>query len=169
MPYFIASHPGSDLEAMIELALFLKRHGYRPDQVQDFIPAPMDVATSMYYTGLDPRTLEPVTVAKKMRDRRFQRALLQFFRPENYFEVRQALRAAGRADLIGDGCDALIPASPLRQALEAPPAGQPRGAGRGVRAPDPQGTAGAPRPAGSGYRPHRKAAHRRERPGPETQ
>ena len=73
----------------------------------------------MYYTGLDPRTLEPVTVAKKMRDRRFQRALLQFFKPENYFEVRQALRAAGRADLIGDGCDALIPASPLRQALEA--------------------------------------------------
>ena len=73
VPYFIASHPGSDLEAMIELALFLKRHGYRPDQVQDFIPAPMDVATSMYYTGLDPRTLEPVTVAKKMRDRRFQR------------------------------------------------------------------------------------------------
>ena len=119
MPYFIASHPGSDLEAMIELALFLKRNGYRPDQVQDFIPAPMDVATSMYYTGLDPRTLEPVPVAKKMRDRRFQRALLQFFKPENYFEVRQALLAAGRTDLIGDGCDALIPAGPPRKALEA--------------------------------------------------
>jgi len=73
----------------------------------------------MYYTGLDPRTLEPVTVAKTMRDRRFQRALLQFFKPENYFAVRQALRAAGRADLIGDGCDALIPAGPPREAIEA--------------------------------------------------
>ena len=170
VPYFIASHPGSDLEAMIELALFLKRHGYRPDQVQDFIPAPMDVATSMYYTGLDPRTLEPVTVAKKMRDRRFQRALLQFFRPENYFEVRQALRAAGRADLIGDGCDALIPASPPRQALEA----RRQRANQEVRGGEyvhqiPREQPGHPRPAGSGYRPHRKAAHRRERPGPETQ
>ena len=56
MPYFIASHPGSDLHAMIDLALFLKRNGYRPDQVQDFIPAPFDIATCMYYTGLDPFT-----------------------------------------------------------------------------------------------------------------
>ncbi len=58
MPYFIASHPGSDLDAMIDLALFLKRNGYRPDQVQDFIPAPFDVATAMYYTGIDPFTQE---------------------------------------------------------------------------------------------------------------
>ncbi len=60
VPYFIASHPGSDLDAMIDLALFLKRNGYRPDQVQDFIPAPFDVATCMYYTGLDPFTGEEV-------------------------------------------------------------------------------------------------------------
>jgi radical SAM superfamily enzyme YgiQ (UPF0313 family) len=168
VPYFIASHPGSDLEAMIELALFLKRNGYRPDQVQDFIPAPMDVATSMYYTGLDPRTLEPVTVAKKMRDRRFQRALLQFFKPENYFEVRQALRAAGRADLIGDGCDALIPAGPPREALEArrQRANQEVQSGEYVHQ-IPREQPGHLRPAGSGYRPHRKEAHRRERP-PET-
>ena len=169
VPYFIASHPGSDLEAMIELALFLKRNGYRPDQVQDFIPAPMDVATSMYYTGLDPRTLEPVTVAKTMRDRRFQRALLQFFKPENYFAVRQALRAAGRADLIGDGGDALIPATPPRQALEA----RRQRANQEVRGGEyvhqiPREQPGHPRPAGSGYRPHRKDACRRERPGPET-
>ena len=59
---------------MIELALFLKRNGYRPDQVQDFIPAAMDAATSLYYTGLDPRPLEPVAVARKMHDRRLQRA-----------------------------------------------------------------------------------------------
>ena len=58
MPYFIASHPGSDLDAMIDLALFLKRNGYRPDQVQDFIPAPFDIATCMYYTGIDPFTEE---------------------------------------------------------------------------------------------------------------
>lgn len=166
MPYFIASHPGSDLAAMIELALFLKRNGYRPDQVQDFIPAPMDVATSMYYTGLDPRTLEPVIVAKKMRDRRFQRALLQFFKPENYFEVRQALHAAGRADLIGDGCDALIPAHPPRQALEA----RRQRANHEVRDGEyvheiRTEQQEPPRSTASGYRPHRKAARRRERRG----
>jgi uncharacterized radical SAM protein YgiQ len=164
VPYFIASHPGSDLEAMIELALFLKRNGYRPDQVQDFIPAPMDVATSMYYTGLDPRTLEPVTVAKKMRDRRLQRALLQFFKPENYFEVRQALSAAGRTDLIGDGCDALIPAHPPRQALEArrQRANQEVRDGKYVHQ-IPAQPQEQPRSAGSGYRPHRKGARRQER------
>jgi uncharacterized radical SAM protein YgiQ len=118
VPYFIASHPGSDVEAMIELAVFLKRNGYRPDQVQDFIPAPLDVATCMYYTELDPFTLKPVHIAKKMRDRRTQRALMQFFKPENYFEVREALRSAGRHDLIGNGCDALIPATPPKEALE---------------------------------------------------
>ena len=66
MPYFIAGHPGSDLEAMIDLALFLKRTGYRPDKVQDFIPSPMDIATCMYYTGLDPMTGEAVYVARSV-------------------------------------------------------------------------------------------------------
>jgi hypothetical protein len=119
VPYFIASHPGSDLNAMIDLAVFLKRNGYRPDQVQDFIPAPFDIATCMYHTGLDPFTGEEVYVAKHLRDRKLQRALLQFFKPENYFEVRQALSAAGRSDLIGAGCDCLIPAQPPRIAIEA--------------------------------------------------
>src|SRR5262249_7024765 len=91
IPYFIASHPGSTLTAMIDLALYLKQSGYRPDQVQDFIPAPFDIATCMYYTGLDPFTKQPVAVAKGMRDRKMQRALMQFFKPENYFEVREAL------------------------------------------------------------------------------
>ena len=108
VPYFIASHPGSDLHTMIDLAVYLKRSGYRPDQVQDFIPAPFDIATCMYYTGLDPITMKPVTVARAATDRKVQRALLQFFKPENYFETRRALLAAGRGDLIGDGCDALI-------------------------------------------------------------
>jgi uncharacterized radical SAM protein YgiQ len=119
VPYFIASHPGSDLKAMIDLALYLKRNGYRPDQVQDFIPAPFDVATCMYYTGIDPFTKKSVTVARNLRDRKLQRALMQFFKPENWFEVREALLRAGRADLIGEGCDCLIPAKPPKEAIEA--------------------------------------------------
>lgn len=118
IPYFIASHPGSDVEAMINLAVFLKQNGYKPDQVQDFIPAPLDIATCMYYTGIDPFTKKPVFIAKGLRDRKTQRALMQFFKSENYFEVREALRSAGRTDLIGDGCDCLIPATPPREAIQ---------------------------------------------------
>ena len=118
VPYFIASHPGTDLEEAIELAVFLKQNGYRPRQVQDFIPAPMDVATAIYWTGLDPRTLEPMPVARKLRDRNMQRALLQFFEPRNWFAVRDALTAAGRKDLIGDGKDCLIQAFPPTEAKE---------------------------------------------------
>ncbi len=119
VPYFIASHPGSDLDAMIDLAVFLKLNGYRPDQVQDFIPAPFDVATAMYYTGIDPFTKKPVEISRQLRDRKLQRALMQFFKPANYFEVRDALRQAGRNDLIGSGCDCLIPSNPPREALDA--------------------------------------------------
>src|SRR5256885_14048672 len=119
VPYFIASHPGSALHASIDLAVYLKRNGYKPDQVQDFIPAPFDVATCMYYTGLDPMTKKPVGVASAMHDRKLQRALMQFFKLENYFAVREALTKAGRADLVGDGCDALIPATPPPAALAA--------------------------------------------------
>ena len=117
VPYFISSHPGSDLDAMIHLAVFLKQNGYQPDQVQDFIPAPMDVASAMYYTGIDPFTKKPVYIAKHLRDRKLQRALLQFFKPENYFEVRKALEQAKRTDLIGNGCDCLIPAQPPKEAI----------------------------------------------------
>jgi uncharacterized radical SAM protein YgiQ len=118
VPYFIASHPASDLDAMIHLAVFLKQNGYKPDQVQDFIPAPFDVATAMYYTGIEPFTKKPVHVAKGLKDRKLQRALMQFFKPENYFEVREALQRAGRQDLIGDGCDSLIPSRPPKEALQ---------------------------------------------------
>ena len=118
VPYFIASHPGSGVEEMIELALFLKRNSYKPDQVQDFIPSPFDIAACMYHTGLDPMTREPVKVTKGLKDRRMQRALLQFFKPENYFEVRRALEQAGRQDLIGSGCDCLIPDRPPPEALD---------------------------------------------------
>jgi len=118
VPYYIASHPGSDLHAMIDLAVFLNRNGYRPDQVQDFIPAPFDIATCMYYTGIDPFTGDEVFVARALRDRKLQRALLQFFKPENYFMVREALIQAGRPDLIGGGCDSLISANPPKEAIE---------------------------------------------------
>ncbi|MFY9342624.1 MAG: YgiQ family radical SAM protein, partial [Planctomycetota bacterium] len=117
IPYFIASHPGSGVNEMIELAVFLKQRGYRPRQVQDFIPAPMDIATCMYWTGLDPMTMQPVATVKKLKDREVQRALMQYFKPENWFTVRQALLDAGRKDLIGAGPECLIPASPPKQAL----------------------------------------------------
>jgi len=119
VPYFIASHPGSGVAEMIELAVYLKQRGYKPRQVQDFIPAPMDIAACMYWTGLDPMTKKPVEIVNKLRDRKVQRALLQFFKPENYFAVHKALVDHGRRDLIGSGKLALIPENPPREALEA--------------------------------------------------
>ncbi len=145
VPYFISGHPGCDLDAMIDLAVFLKEHGYRPEQVQDFIPAPFDIAACMFHTGLDPITKKPVHVPKRPGDRKVQRALMQFFKPENYFVVRKALMAAGRRDLIGGGRGCLIPSEPPRPALA------PKGRGA-LRAP------------GRGYRPGRKTAGRRRRP-----
>jgi uncharacterized radical SAM protein YgiQ len=119
VPYFIASHPGSRVEDMIELAVFLKKHGYRPRQVQDFIPAPMDIATCIYHTGIDPLTMAPVDTVKKLRDRQTQRALMQFFEPRNWFVVHKALVDAGRRDLIGSAKHCLIPATPPPEALAA--------------------------------------------------
>jgi len=119
VPYFIASHPGSRVEDMIELAVFLKTHGYRPRQVQDFIPAPMDIATCIYHTGIDPLTMAPVDTVKKLRDRQTQRALMQFFEPRNWFVVHKALVDAGRRDLIGSAKHCLVPAAPPPEALAA--------------------------------------------------
>ena len=162
VPYYIASHPGSTAQAMIDLALYLKRNGYRPRQVQDFIPAPMDIATCMYYTGLDPITMKPVTVARSVSDRRVQRALLQFFKPENYFETRKALLEAGRGDLIGDGCDALIPATPPREAIEARRAAAQRASAPASGADlDAGGYHHAPPAPDVGYRPGRPTRRRR--------
>ena len=176
VPYFIAGHPGSDLPAMIELALYLKRHGLKPDKVQDFIPGPMDIATCMYHTGLDPlsgceemgtgsvptRTnpvemasaeapvpiFSPVYVPRGSRERRLQRALLQYFKPENYADVYEALTEAGRPDLIGDGPECLIPARP------------PRTKPRPMVAPDAKARR-RQQESTTGYRPHRKTTKRR--------
>jgi uncharacterized radical SAM protein YgiQ len=110
VPYFMAGHPGCDLDAMIRLAEYMKRHHLRPEQVQEFIPAPMDLATAAYYTGIDPISGQEVYVPRGRRERRLQRALLQYFKGENYRDVRAALEQAGREDLIGDGPQCLIPA-----------------------------------------------------------
>ncbi len=119
VPYFISSHPGSGIEEMIELAQFLKKNNYRPRQVQDFIPAPMDIATCMFHTGLDPMTMKPVKIARNPSERAPQRALLQYFMPENYFSVRKSLEKAGREDLIGSRPECLIPANAPRGARVA--------------------------------------------------
>jgi hypothetical protein len=123
----------------------------------------------MYYTGIDPFTKKPVPVAKGLRDRGLQRALMQFFKPANWFTVREALLDAGRQDLIGSGCDCLIPANPPKEAIEA----------RSKRANDDDhyhtvanpakgekpGERGAGQPKTKGYWPCRKSQSRRQKPG----
>lgn len=108
VPYFISGHPGSTLADSIELACYINSLGYMPEQVQDFTPTPMTEATCMYYTGLDPRTLEPVYVPKG-REKMMQRALLQTRDPKNFELIREALTIAKRTDLIGYGRDCLVP------------------------------------------------------------
>jgi uncharacterized radical SAM protein YgiQ len=108
IPYFISAHPGADLAAAIELALYLKKTGFVPDQIQDFYPTPGTLSTVMYYTGLDPRNMRPVYTAKGGRERRLQRALLHFNRRENRKLIIEALKEAGREDLIGGGSGCLI-------------------------------------------------------------
>lgn len=100
IPYFISSHPGSTLEDAIELALYLKKNHFIPDQVQDFYPTPGTLSTVMYRTGIDPRTMEPIYVPKGAHEKRLQRALLQFTHREFRSLVKEALHKAGREDLI---------------------------------------------------------------------
>ncbi|MEY7999200.1 YgiQ family radical SAM protein [Clostridium sp. Mt-5] len=115
VPYLMSSHPGSDLNAAIELALYIKEMGYTPEQVQDFYPTPGSLSTTMYYTGINPLTGKKVYVPKKQREKNMQRALLQFTLPQNYNLVKEALIAAGREDLIGKGPNCLIPKNPPRR------------------------------------------------------
>lgn len=101
VPYLMSSHPGSALKEAIELAEFLRDLGYMPEQVQDFYPTPSTISTCMYYTGLDPRTMQPVYVAVNPHEKAMQRALIQYRNPKNYDLVLEALTKAGRTDLIG--------------------------------------------------------------------
>ncbi len=109
VPYFITGHPGSTMKDTIELAQYLKRNGMRPRQVQDFIPTPMAVATTMYHTGFDPLTMEPVPVARELRDKRRMKALILWWDEAQWPLAREALIDAGRRDLIGLKPSCLIP------------------------------------------------------------
>ena len=116
VPYLMSSHPGCTLRDAVELAVFLNKIGRQPEQVQDFYPTPGTLSTCMWYTEIDPRTMEPVYVAKSAHDKALQRALLQWKRPEMRRLVTEALHRVNRADLIGYGKDCLI--RPLRSAVE---------------------------------------------------
>jgi len=115
IPYFIAAHPGTRDEDMLNLALWLKRNGFRADQVQAFLPSPMALATAMYHSGVNPlkrvsRHGEAVYVPRGTRQRRLHKAFLRYHDPENWPLLREALRRMGRADLIGNGRRHLVPA-----------------------------------------------------------
>jgi radical SAM superfamily enzyme YgiQ (UPF0313 family) len=139
IPYFIAAHPGTTDEDMLELALWLKRNGFRADQVQAFLPSPMATATAMYHSGKNPlhritRTSEEVVIPKGTRQRRLHKAFLRYHDPNNWPLLREALRQMGRADLIGNGKQQLVPTY------------QPVGTGRaheGKRRPGERGASGS--------------------------
>jgi len=114
IPYFIAAHPGTTDEDMLELALWLKKNGFRADQVQAFLPSPMATATAMYHTLKNPlrkvtRDSEEVTIPKGLKQRRLHKAFLRYHDPNNWPVLREALRRMGRADLIGNGKQQLVP------------------------------------------------------------
>lgn len=108
VPYLMSSHPGSGLKEAVELAEYLRDLGYMPEQVQDFYPTPSTISTCMYYTGLDPVTMETVYVPSNPHEKAMQRALIQYRNPANYDLVKEALCKAGRQDLIGFGKECLI-------------------------------------------------------------
>ncbi len=110
IPYFISAHPGSEIGDAIELAQFLKKSGFIPDQVQDFYPTPGTLSTCIYYTGFDPFTGEKIYVPGSIEEKKEQKALIHFHKPENYRLVKKVLIRSGRQDLIGIGKNCLIPA-----------------------------------------------------------
>ena len=138
VPYLMSSHPGSTLKEAVELAEYCRDLGYMPEQVQDFYPTPSTLSTCMYYTGLDPRTMKPVYVPKSPHEKAMQRALIQYRDPKLYDLVEEALRKAGRTDLIGYGPKCLIrpriKAGHAEQPARSRAAGQAKNAGRSKNA-----------------------------------
>ena len=132
IPYFIAAHPGTTDEDMLELALWLKKNGFRADQVQAFLPSPMATATAMYHSGKNPlrrvsRSSEDVVIPKGLKVRRLHKAFLRYHDANNWPMLREALRRMGRADLIGPGKHQLIPAwQPAGTGIQAEGARAPR-------------------------------------------
>jgi uncharacterized radical SAM protein YgiQ len=159
IPYFIAAHPGTTDEDMLELAIWLKKNGFRADQVQAFLPSPMASATAMYYSGKNPlrrvtRSSEEVPVAKGLRQRRLHKAFLRYHDPNNWPVLREALRRMGKGKLIGSGPNHLIPAY------------QPRGTGElgeGRRAPTGTATASDRKPAAGKFPPPFRTQHVRDK------
>lgn len=124
VPYLMSSHPGSTLVQAVELAEYCRDLGYNPEQVQDFYPTPSTMSTVMYATGVDPRTMQPVYTPKSPHEKALQRALIQYRNPKNHELVREALRKAGRGDLIGYGPECLV-----RPKKQNAPKGAPKGGG----------------------------------------
>ena len=116
VPYLMSSHPGSTLKEAVELAEYLRDLGYMPEQVQDFYPTPSTISTCMYYTGVDPRTMEKVYVPNSPHEKAMQRALIQYRNPDNYDLVHEALVKAGRTDLIGFDNNCLIKPRKMKNA-----------------------------------------------------
>ena len=137
VPYLMSSHPGCTLRDAVELAEYLRDTGHHPEQVQDFYPTPSTLSTVMYYTGLDPRTMQPVYVPKNPHEKAMQRALMQYRDPKNDALVREALEKAGRTDLIGNGPKCL-----LRPRSKNAPSGK---AAKPANKPDAPAKARAPR------------------------
>ena len=141
VPYLISSHPGSTMKEAVELAEAVRDMGYMPEQVQDFYPTPSTMSTCMFYTGVDPRTMEPVYIPRDPHEKAMQRALIQYRKPENYKPVKEALRKAGREDLIGYGAKCLIRPVPPKPGAGGgkkptgsgkPSKGKPRNSSRGT-------------------------------------
>ncbi len=131
VPYLMSSHPGSTMKEAVELAEYIREMGYNPEQVQDFYPTPSTLSSVMYYTGLDPRTMEKVYVPTDPHEKAMQRALIQYRNPKNYYLVREALIKAKREDLIGSGPKCLIRAVPPRMSgHSAPPPKKPAPKGK---------------------------------------
>jgi uncharacterized radical SAM protein YgiQ len=146
VPYFITGHPGSTLKDTLDLALYLKERNMRPRQVQDFIPTPMAVATTMYYTGIDPLSMTPVYTARDLREKRMMKALIFYWDPQHWPLARDALTKLGRRDLIGRGAHCLVPPD-YGMTSSRLPGGPAAAGGKALRT--------AP-PGGGAYRPARK-------------
>lgn len=136
VPYLMSSHPGSGLKEAIELAEYLRDLGYMPEQVQDFYPTPSTISTCMYYTGYDPRTMEPIYVPTNPHEKAMQRALIQYRNPKNYELVEEALTKAGRTDLIGFDKKCLIrPKSGFKPGFSQGKTGKDNGNGKRTECP----------------------------------
>ena len=159
VPYLMSSHPGSELTDAIELAEYLRDIKYTPEQVQDFYPTPGTLSTCMFFTGLDPRTMEKVYVPKSYEEKKMQRALLQYRRPENYEIVKKALIKAGRTDLIGFDKHCLIPFRPIKggNKNDSKNSGRQGGFGKNQGGTGRKGT----KDKGKGRQPKARGGHRR--------